>query len=270
MTSALRQRGQAMAEFVIGAALFLVPIFLIIPIVGKYIDVNATNWQAARYAAWERTVWYGGSSASVAWPAAEKSDAHIENEIKVRLYGDASGAFKAADKDTWSWSAGPKALWTDRAGTTMLQNYSDIGGSTGNSASPSLLDSALSHVDTALSYLGSTFRLEYKGRYTAAVSAEVAMGKPIPMSLDGSDAKALDLGKVRLSAQAAVMGNGWNANGGGHTKTLVNGLAPLSIFDTYGLSNIFKIFSPFGAEWWFLELGKNDVDIVPSDRLADQ
>ncbi len=54
-----RQRGQAMTETIITASTVLVPIFLLIPLLGKYIDMKQTAIQAARYEAWEYTVWYG-------------------------------------------------------------------------------------------------------------------------------------------------------------------------------------------------------------------
>lgn len=49
------QRGQALAEMAILAAV-LVPMFLLIPILGKYSHVRQTTHQAARAAAWEATV----------------------------------------------------------------------------------------------------------------------------------------------------------------------------------------------------------------------
>ena len=55
--SGMRSGGQAMTEFVIGVVLFALPVFLLIPVVGKYLDMRATAVQAARYVAWERTVW---------------------------------------------------------------------------------------------------------------------------------------------------------------------------------------------------------------------
>ncbi len=55
---AQRQAGQAMTEFVISAAFVMVPLFLIVPTVGKYIDLQLATHQAARYGAWEYTVNY--------------------------------------------------------------------------------------------------------------------------------------------------------------------------------------------------------------------
>jgi len=56
------QRGQAMTEFVISASLFLIPLFLGMSLIAKYIDIKQTNVQAARYQAWEYTVWFANDT----------------------------------------------------------------------------------------------------------------------------------------------------------------------------------------------------------------
>ena len=53
-----KQRGQAMTEFVITAAYLLVPLFLIVPLLAKYIDIKHAGINAARYQAWEYTSWH--------------------------------------------------------------------------------------------------------------------------------------------------------------------------------------------------------------------
>ncbi len=53
-----RISGQAMTEFLVVTAFILLPLFLGIPMLGKYIDIKQTTIQAARYEAWEYTVWY--------------------------------------------------------------------------------------------------------------------------------------------------------------------------------------------------------------------
>ncbi len=61
MSMANRQAGtsgQAMTEFLIVTAFVLMPLFLGIPMLGKYIDIKQATIQAARYEAWEYTVWY--------------------------------------------------------------------------------------------------------------------------------------------------------------------------------------------------------------------
>lgn len=56
--STAAQRGQAMTEFLIACAFVLLPLFIFIPLLGKYIDFKHSAIQSARYQAWEYTVWY--------------------------------------------------------------------------------------------------------------------------------------------------------------------------------------------------------------------
>ena len=47
-----------MTEFVISATYVLIPLFIAVPMLAKYIDIKQAAVQAARYEAWEYTVWY--------------------------------------------------------------------------------------------------------------------------------------------------------------------------------------------------------------------
>lgn len=53
-----RSGGQSMTEFVIAAAFVLMPLFIFVPMLGKYIDFKHAAILNARYQAWEYTVWY--------------------------------------------------------------------------------------------------------------------------------------------------------------------------------------------------------------------
>jgi hypothetical protein len=61
-----REFGQAMTELLICATFILIPLFLIVPMFGKFIDMKHTAIQAARYEAWEYTVWYADDCARTA------------------------------------------------------------------------------------------------------------------------------------------------------------------------------------------------------------
>lgn len=52
------QAGQAMTEFVVSVAFVFLVIFVAVPTFGKIMDLQFQNLQAARYIAWERTVWF--------------------------------------------------------------------------------------------------------------------------------------------------------------------------------------------------------------------
>ena len=97
-----RGSGQALVEFLIAATLVLIPMFLIVPLLGKYMDLKATAIQAARYAAWERTVFFNGTD----WPAADKDDLKIQREIQQRFFSDtATAKLQSTDGNTTGWGA---------------------------------------------------------------------------------------------------------------------------------------------------------------------
>lgn len=106
-------RGQALTETLV-ALLVLVPIFMLIPYLGKYLDVKHKAQDGARYAIWERTLFSDGGAG---WDSGEntKSDAQIRAEVKARLVGDPSAPIVA---DT---SANTRnLLWEDHSGGNLV------------------------------------------------------------------------------------------------------------------------------------------------------
>src|SRR5438045_2219743 len=97
-----RQRGQATTEFAV-LALALVPIFIAIPLIGKYIDVNQAAEQASRYVAFEAAA----RNTSSSW----KTDAEIAVELRRRFFrhsdarvttNDVAGDFAAHRNPVWT------------------------------------------------------------------------------------------------------------------------------------------------------------------------
>jgi len=266
-----RARGQAMTEFVMGAVLFALPVFLLIPIIGKYLDMRATAVQAARYVAWERTVYYGGTSASVTWPAADKSNLAIQNEIRQRLFAGGT-SIADGDKGAGGWtSAGGRANWANRDGTPMLATYNSVGQTVLNEDTPNIASDLLSLIITVTDAIGS-FTLETKGLYTGSVSLGVTT-EPVNFSLTWDPTLNFNPGTLVFRESNTLLANGWNANGADHVKSQTQGLTPTSVFATEPVKTIFDVIKGAMAaastqELWFLELGKIEPDVVPPDRLT--
>ena len=53
LVSGSRQRGQAMAEFIVSVAFVFLPLFVLVPTLGKLADIQHENQLAARYVTWE-------------------------------------------------------------------------------------------------------------------------------------------------------------------------------------------------------------------------
>lgn len=137
-----KQLGQAITEFNVVAAFVLVPLFIMIPLMGKYIDMKHSSVQAARYMAWERTVWFEGSTVPANTSAIPKDKKVLAQEAHDRF-------FSSVTIDELGGSSKPNPLWNDR-GDSLIKNvqvgyYDENGKETSNqdvlSGIPLLIDS---------------------------------------------------------------------------------------------------------------------------------
>ncbi|WP_374351286.1 hypothetical protein [Chitinimonas sp.] len=295
-----RQSGQAMVEAQIAIVCVLLPLFIGIPLVARYIDIRQTTVEAARYAAWERSVWYGGSSASSIgwfgktnrWVANAKDDDTLRKEIAARV-------LKRTDSTQgFAVGGGTQPLWVDHGGTTLLPDYDAATAlAVNNGKMPGTVSSVIDFVTNFASTLGA-FTLEMRGRYGAQASITLkdfdqtkVLGKGPTEKNIGENfnmgsflASSAD---VTMTERSVLLANGWNAEGpdtAGHTavKQQVAGLTPLALFtnnvdiDLGGGSVSFNIMnllqtlaSVFAPELGpgVLEFGKIMPDEVPEDRV---
>ncbi|MBX3664030.1 MAG: hypothetical protein KF804_16395 [Burkholderiales bacterium] len=244
-----RVAGQALTEFVIGAVLFLIPLFLIIPLLGKYADMKASTIQAARYNAWERTVWYGQTASSSGdWEGNDKNESTIKSEMDAKFLNS--------------------NLWHDRTGTAMLGGSAN---SITNNDTPGTANTILGFAVSVANAVGP-FTLEMKGLYEGTATVTVANTASVISEVLGSGAGA-DPARLNLSIsdKNVILANGWGANGAAHVKKQVQGLTPTSILSNPVLDAVRWILVPFTPELvpTVLELGKIEVDQVPPDRLGN-
>jgi hypothetical protein len=106
-----KARGTATTEFLVSLAVF-VPLFITIPVIGKYISFKQKNIESSRYAVWERTVW---SDEKGRWNDNEnsKTDDGIAREVDRRLYGSQIQGMASSNITD-------NTLWTDRNHKRML------------------------------------------------------------------------------------------------------------------------------------------------------
>lgn len=82
------QTGQGLAELAIVGTLVLVPLFLSLPLLTKFLEARHKNLQASRYAAWERTVWLEQAPMDT-HHAISKPDTQINSELESRIFSRA-------------------------------------------------------------------------------------------------------------------------------------------------------------------------------------
>jgi hypothetical protein len=69
VTQALvEEKGQAATEFLIAAIFVLIPLFLIVSLMGKYIDIKQAAIGQARFEAWEYTAWFMNKKRILSYP----------------------------------------------------------------------------------------------------------------------------------------------------------------------------------------------------------
>lgn len=146
MSAWRRQRGQAMTEFVIAATYVLVPLFVAVPMLAKYLDIKQAAVQAARYEAWEYTVWYQDPDnddhdildnfepSEIGFVMPEKTLATTRRESRWRFFarpgtepGSDVAPINSLDAVTSFTTADTNTLWTDHRGLPMFEGTVQYG-----------------------------------------------------------------------------------------------------------------------------------------------
>jgi hypothetical protein len=268
--------GQAQMEFVI-LCIVLLPLFLAIPLLGKYGDINFHTILANRYAAWERTV----------HSPSQKSDTSIRKEIWNRVMGAADTPVSSTDGRSLSHTANP--LWSGLDHTPMLQNYQatslTLSGGEGET-SPGLVynratEMLMDGYNTVVGWLEAIggvprahFEMNIHGMYQGQVRAQVAAQGT---STETGWFAPLQLGAVHLQRRAnVIISDAWAVTGSGHghhcdsadERTELCQVAPL--LPTTALSGWFNdlvhIVGYVIPEMKQLDFGTVSPDEVPADR----
>ncbi len=258
-----RQSGQALVEFTIAAATLLLPLFFMMAYLAKYHDMQSATIQAARYAAWERTVYFGESD--WAGGTAQKSDADIQTEIRNRFFSGPGAGFE-------SGVANP--LWHDHAGAPMLGSWNQ---GSANAQTPGTGDFVLGKVTQVINVIGRVlggagFKLDMNTLYTATVTATPAPSGAVSQVFSGAMA---GFGLPMLSERNMVVANGWSANGPDFVKAQTESLSLTNVFSRAPLDSVLSVLQSIGGvaheelKPEYLKLGGEvQVDHVPADRLS--
>jgi hypothetical protein len=119
-----------MTEFVVSAAFVMVPLFIIVPTLAKYIDMKLAAVQAARYASWEYTAHYvarndqpiGFSYGSGSMPLKKLTD--TQKEAKRRFYSNTASELNTNRDRTGYLASEANPLWTYHNGLPMYKEAS--------------------------------------------------------------------------------------------------------------------------------------------------
>ncbi len=197
-----KQNGQAMLEFVI-ACLVMIPLFVLIPLIGKYLDVKHSTIAASRKLAFECTVRYDDCE--------NLSTSNIfADEIRTRFFAGAGTEVLSNDKpaaDALTTGDG-NPLWVDRGGKVLLEKYSDVGVRADSLA----LTSGAAALNSLPAHGGpGVFGLDpNKGMFDARIQVNLSAGQTETDFLSQMDSL-----KLSMQSHTAILTNAWNARGPG-------------------------------------------------------
>ena len=280
MKISYHQLGQAMTETLVTASTVLVPLLLLIPLLGKYIDIKHAAIQSARYEAWEYTVWYGANSETPSGfvdgggddlQQPVKDPDTVQKESRWRFFSDINSEIKPSYANTWD-EDNRNPLWSDHRGDTLIKDDNPADPPKSQEPTP---DYSLGILNTLLDILDAVFEalawaMDLADRdvgFTmintdglAKSTVEVPITAPVGLidfptisDTPGTDDSLAAL-NIDYFASAAVLTDGWNAGGLGHTINQTGGMVPTKILNELieaipGLNEAWDVVSLLVPEW---------------------
>jgi hypothetical protein len=280
------QNGQALIEFTIAAAALLVPLFLMLAYVAKYHDMQSATIQAARYAAWERTVYFGGETwecnydettfraknkpggAKWACGTAWKSDADIRNDVGRRFF---KGSWLSSGLDD---AVDERPFWSDLAGTPLLRDYKQDSSAGTTPGGPNLIvDKIYSEgLGTVAEFFSADklVKLDMANLYTSSVTFTPTNTWAVTQAFKNSNPL------FDLKENNVLVANGWSANGKNFVAAQIQPYTPTNIMNNStfqqgwgGFTTLAsKVFPEFDNFKFTASLKPENADKVPGDRLS--
>lgn len=247
MNSRLLQAGQSTIEFIV-ASLIVVPLFLIVPLLGKYIDLAQTTQIASRYVAFEGAVHH--SSSSTGW----KTDAELATEVRRRFYSRNNLSVKTGDVVS-EIASERNPLWVNHRANALLPSFNQITVHTAKAPINTLFNGA-----TRFNDLSGNLELPNEGLYSGSVSVQIAnVAGLIPLNNIG----------LSVTRRTVVLADPWAAKGPNDVVNKVNNsqivlpTAQLKLAEL-PLGVFISIAEPNASP---PKIGKVEPDWVPADRL---
>lgn len=258
-----RQRGQALTEFLV-AAVALVPLFLLIPVIAKYQDISHATQMASRYVAFDA---FTRNDSVSTW----KSESQLADEVRRRFFSNADAPIKTNDV-AGNFLANHNLFWRNPNGGVLIKDFNtDVMVSFGTAGGATHDTGFGAASDGTPFILRDPLQLRARGVYTANVSVALAN---LPAGLKFYE--PFDALNLSISRGTSVVIDPWTASG----PTQVEGkiAASAAIFPAGSLSAISPLVSadvtlidlPGGISG--PKLGQLDFwrDVVPEDRLKSR
>ncbi len=258
------QRGQSLTEFV-AVALALVPLFLIVPLIGKYQDIGHMTQLASRYVAFDATVRNNATGTF-------KPEAQMADEVRRRFFSNSDAPIKTGDT-AGNFTAHRNMMWVDTTREPLIKDFAtDVTVSYGPSESATHDDAFTPTAASATPFqpvagdVRKALGLSEPGIYRGNVSVILANVPNLPPF------DAIDLAMTR---QTSLIIDPWAARDPQDVERRINTEV---LFPVSALAEISSLADPVIAtiDWPGAipapKLGQLEFwrDVVPQDRLRTE
>lgn len=248
--------------------------------------MQSATIQAARYAAWERTVYFGGETwecnydettfraknkpdgAKWACGTAWKSDADISNDVGRRFF---KGSWLSSGLDD---AVDERPFWSDLAGTPLLRDYQQgsLAGTTPGGPNV-IVDKIYSEgLGTVAEFFSADklVKLDMANLYTSTVTFTPTNTWAVTQAFKNSNPL------FDLKENNVLVANGWSANGKNFVAAQIQPYTPTNILNNPTFQRGWdgftalasKVFPEFDNFKLTASLKPDNADKVPPDRLS--
>lgn len=210
----IKQRGQALTEFLV-AAVAVIPLFLLIPVIAKYQDIGNVTQVASRYAAFQAMTRNDSVSS---WQPEDE----LAREVSRRFFSNPDAPIKSLDA-AGNFKAHQNLFWRTPDDKPLIADLNqDVNLSFGHHRGATHADGLSSASDGKPFVLRSQLGLPAKGIYTANVSVKLAN---LPAGLKFYEPfDAIDLTIARGTSVAI---DAWTARDPAHVESRIAASAEL-------------------------------------------
>lgn len=224
-----RDGGQALTEFLV-MALALVPLFLLMPMIGKYQDISHATEMASRYVAFQAIANNDGMSSY-------RPPAELAQEVRRRFFSNSDAPIKTND-EAGDFKANQNLFWVDAQGNALIKQFNDVTVSFGSGHGANHADGKSGGDDGKPFNMPTPFKVGHEmglkdGLYRANVSVVVANLQDIGLSYASTYEQFKNI-NLTVTRHTAVLPDTWTARDPNQIDSRIrqNVLFPGQHFDT--------------------------------------
>ncbi|WP_426360250.1 hypothetical protein ACPUVO_08570 [Pseudocolwellia sp. HL-MZ19] len=281
------QKGAVLAEFIVIVSLVVIPLYIGLTLIAKYTDNAQKVELAARYSAWERTVWYQNLPSSLADADNEintvKSATEIGYELENRVFSNREASVYIAqqsDEVNEKGNSMSKSYWLDNSGKSISIYKSHLESEEGGESDENsqefiqvtdgqenkMYGYTSSILDSLFSFVGGLtgFDVDMKGAMSTTVNLTLIQPEFL---------KEYITSDMEISRSQTILADGWNAAGPKHEELRAKGLVLSSVLDFGAFDTVRNVIGwlPMAKEIKTdsLKFGHVVIDAVPESRLEE-